>query len=349
MPDSPHSTTPHEQDDLETRELAAIPKPPRRLPKRLLILVALCILALVIGFLLGRATAPTPRVKARRAKPQPPTIRLALVPQITDAQARGDATRVVVTFAQPIDKGSATRPASYAINHGVTIQAAALDRLATTVTLTTSPLRPDLIYTLTAKGLSLAAEAKTPSATFRYSASRRVLRGLVALYGFEEGEGTAVADTSGFDTPLDLTVRNANAVTWVPGGLAVKASTIIASQEAATKLIQACRLVNAITIEAWLTPASLTQRGPARIVSLSKNPLRRLFTLGQQHATYDVRLRTTKAGLNGDSPSLTTSAAVEPKLTHIVYTRDPAGVARVYVNGAFRATGSILGDLSNWD
>ncbi|MBN2476383.1 MAG: DUF4038 domain-containing protein [Pirellulales bacterium] len=40
---------------------------------------------------------------------------------------------------------------------------------------------------------------------------------------------------------------------------------------------------------------------------------------------------------------------VETKKTHVVYTRDEAGRATLYVNGAVVKTGTVGGDLSNWD
>ncbi|MDI9433499.1 MAG: DUF4038 domain-containing protein [Planctomycetota bacterium] len=40
---------------------------------------------------------------------------------------------------------------------------------------------------------------------------------------------------------------------------------------------------------------------------------------------------------------------VQTKKTHVVYTRDEAGRATLYVNGAVVKTGTVGGDLSNWD
>jgi hypothetical protein len=35
-------------------------------------------------------------------------------------------------------------------------------------------------------------------------------------------------------------------------------------------------------------------------------------------------------------------------LSHVLYTRDAAGVARIYVDGALVMEGSVGGDLGNW-
>ena len=84
-------------------------------------------------------------------------------------------------------------------------------------------------------------------------------------------------------------------------------------------------------------------------MSLSENPTIRLFTLGQHQATFDVRLRTTVAGLNGDSPALHTADMVPAALCHVAYTRDAAGVARLYLDGVPRTTATVLGDFPTWE
>jgi len=65
---------------------------------------------------------------------------------------------------------------------------------------------------------------------------------------------------------------------------------------------------NAITIEVWIKPANTTQAGPARIVTVSKDPGQRNFTLGQKGSAYEVRLRTTSTSPNGE-PSLSSPGA----------------------------------------
>jgi len=182
----------------------------------------------------------------------------------------------------------------------------------------------------------------------------RVTAGQQVLYTFEEGGGTVVNDVSGVGLPLDLSVGNEAAVSWVPGGLVVNASTVIASAGAATKVIDTCRATDELTIEAWIKPANATPDGPARIVTLSADLFQRNFTLGQglwggqPSDRYDVRLRTTETDSNG-VPSLTTPAgSLTTELSHVVYTRDSSGVARIYIDGVERVSGTVGGDF-NWD
>ena len=99
--------------------------------------------------------------------------------------------------------------------------------------------------------------------------SMRVSEGLVALYEFKAGAGRVVRDVSGVGTPLDLNIIDPSAVSWkADGGLAIHASATIRSS-VATKIIEALKASQAITIEAWVKPANTTQYGPARIVALS--------------------------------------------------------------------------------
>jgi len=178
----------------------------------------------------------------------------------------------------------------------------------------------------------------------------RVISGLQALYTFEEGIGTMVLDVSGVEPLLHLTVRDEAAVDWIPGGgLSITSSTIISSAVTATKIIDACRGSGEISIEAWIRPANTTQgpESPARIVTLSGSAGARDFTLGQQAAAYDVRLRTTATDENG-IPSLT-AGTVTTELSHVVYTRDRFGVARLYVNTVEVGSRYIGGDFSNWN
>jgi hypothetical protein len=183
----------------------------------------------------------------------------------------------------------------------------------------------------------------------------RVTDGQQVLYTFEEGSGTTVYDVSGVGMPLDLTVGDVSAVSWVLGGLAVNAMTIIASEAVATKVIEAAQTTNEITVEAWVMPANTSQDGPARIVTLSADLFYRNFTLGQglwggqPSDLYDMRLRTTATDDSG-LPSLSTPpGSLTTDLTHVVYTREASGMAKIYVDGVEQASRTVGGIFSNWD
>ncbi|CAB1055660.1 hypothetical protein D1BOALGB6SA_393 [Olavius sp. associated proteobacterium Delta 1] len=185
----------------------------------------------------------------------------------------------------------------------------------------------------------------------------RVKEDLAVLYTFEEKDGDTVHDVSGVGVPLDLTIADPAAVSWIEGGgLSIDAATLVASADAATKVIDACKSGSAITIEAWIKPATVDQDGPARIVTLSDTDYRRNFTLGhglwgnKPQDLVNVRLRTTATGNNGINPSVTSPAgSLTAEMTHVVYTFKRSGEATIYINGVAVAQRHIHGDLSNWD
>jgi len=179
----------------------------------------------------------------------------------------------------------------------------------------------------------------------------QVTDGLQVLYTFEEGSGTTVHDVSGAGTPLDLTIGDEANVSWIPdGGLSLDASTIVASDDPATKIVAACQTSNELTIEAWVKPTNTTQGGgsPPRIVTLSANPSAPNFSLHQDETDYLIRLRTTGTDQNG-MPTLTGGGATTD-LSHVIFTRDAGGGDRIYVNSIEVVNrSSISGDFSNWD
>lgn len=181
-------------------------------------------------------------------------------------------------------------------------------------------------------------------------AGTRVTTDLQALYTFQEGSGNIVHDVSGVGTPLNLTINDSGAVTWLPGGgLSLNTPTAIGSGVAATKLINSAEGTRELTVEAWIKPMTTTQDGPASIVSLANGPDNRNMTLGQMGDTYDWRLRTGITSKNGMPWLNTPDNSVAVTLTHIVYTRDIAGFVRIYLNGIevsgnFTATGNLTWD-----
>jgi parallel beta-helix repeat protein len=183
----------------------------------------------------------------------------------------------------------------------------------------------------------------------------RATEGPLVLYTFEEGSGTAIHDLSGIGVPLDLSIEDPTAVRWSEGAISIRSATAISSQSAATKVAEACRATNEVSLEAWFRPANTRQDGPARIVTISAGTRERNLTLGQGQWSgrpkdvYDTRLRTTEQSLNGRPSLLSQRGSVLEALTHMVFSRAATGKAVVYVNGEIQTEDSIRGDLSNWD
>jgi hypothetical protein len=183
---------------------------------------------------------------------------------------------------------------------------------------------------------------------------------LVVLYTFQEEQGDTIKDVSGRGTPLNLTVRDTNAIKWIPGGgLETTSPTVIESKSKATKIISACQATNEITIEAWVKSTDPTAAGPARIVTLSQDTTHRNFTMGQEEDAvgYEIRLRTTETSDNGMDPHAEAKGVlVVNELVKLAYTRNFAGEIKFYVNGEavplelIDGQGEAIGgDFSNWD
>jgi hypothetical protein len=177
----------------------------------------------------------------------------------------------------------------------------------------------------------------------------RSAEGLVALYDFRLAKGDIVKDRSGVGQPLDMKIENPKNVRRTKGTLEVRGKTLIRSDKPATKIFNAVRRSGEITIEAWVRPANAKQDGPARMVTLSGGSSERNFTLGQEGDKVDVRLRTTKTSGNG-IPSLSSPGrSLATKLTHIVYTRNRGGRARLFINGKPQAEKRVTGTTANWN
>ncbi len=171
----------------------------------------------------------------------------------------------------------------------------------------------------------------------------------IVLYTFEEGVGSMVKDVSGWGTPLDLVIADTTTVSWVPGGLALNTSSLLTSAEAPGKVFQSITSSQELTLEAWVRPDNLSQRGPARILSFSQDLYYRNFTLGQDRDEYVTRLRTTETDSNGRPDLNGNSNTTKLELTHVVFTRNSEGEAILYVDGQQIQSFSRDGTFENWD
>ena len=181
-----------------------------------------------------------------------------------------------------------------------------------------------------------------------FAAATRSNSGLQALYDFNEAEGQVVHDRSGVGKPIDLKITKSDHVRWQSGALQIVESTQIRADDPAYKLNESIRRSGELTIEAWVQPNNLSQKGPARIVTLSRNGTERNFTLGQEGPKYDVRLRTLTTGGNGIPSTTTKKASVSTELTHVVYTRARSGKAKLFINGEQQGEKTVGGSTFNW-
>jgi hypothetical protein len=191
--------------------------------------------------------------------------------------------------------------------------------------------------------VALALIASVPG-----QAAVRVTSGLVAIYDFGDDQGRSVKDRSGMEPLMNLRIKDTKSTRRVKGSLEVIGETGIESEQTAGKLYNAVQKTGAITIEAWVKSANTTQDGPARMVTLSRNTTLRNFTMGQEKNLFVVRFRTTKTSENGIPAISTPAGSAKTTVTHVLFTRDRGGRARIYLNGKRAVEKNIPGTVSNW-
>ena len=201
--------------------------------------------------------------------------------------------------------------------------------------------------------------------------------GMQHRYDLEDQSTTELIDSAGGPAPLELMIltdneitRNAHSLTIQPAeNEADRKKKYIASINGPSSLIDACQETNEITIEAWIQPTKADQRGPARIISLSKDTSNRNFHLGHGPEKWSsdpgtmigMRLRTDDdyvsdngrvwgAGFQGEhDPIQSAAGSLDNSLQYVVATRKAEGALALYINGIKVATGHIDGTFANWD
>ncbi len=175
---------------------------------------------------------------------------------------------------------------------------------------------------------------------------------VIAKWEFKTGSGTTAFDTSGVDPAMDLTISGD--VSWVGGwGIQIVDGKAQASTTTSKKLFDLMAATGEYTIEAWVTPANVSQDGPARIVSYSGGTETRNFTLGQTLYNYDFLNRSSNTDANGEPMVSTPNAdeVLQAALQHVVLTYNPTTGRSIYVDGVQvgEADTAPGGNLSEWD
>ena len=190
------------------------------------------------------------------------------------------------------------------------------------------------------------------------------LSGLLAYYAFDEGKGNIIHDRSNVGTSLDLRIRKSGATEWIPGGgLDFIAPSAAVSNTPALKIISACKKSRELTVEVWIKSSNINpmtrEIGMSRILTISKSPTTRNFTLGQggidnPPACLGIRIRTDKNDrdtLNG-LPLMTTPVLQEirkKELMHVLFRRNANGDSSIWVNGLQVAAAQYADSLKAWD
>lgn len=191
-------------------------------------------------------------------------------------------------------------------------------------------------------------EDDVPESPIEAGAGKRAQDGLTVLYAFEGPQTRTVDDVSRLSPSLDLALQGD--VTLLHPGLRILGSDGIAVSEGpATKVYEAATESEAFTVEAWVRPDRLLQRGPARIVTMSRNySLTGVnFHLGQERTCLSVRV---DAGGQQAEWLVVEDVFVEPQPAwHLVVTYDNGAVS-VFVDGMLVDEVAFEpGSLGGWD
>lgn len=116
-------------------------------------------------------------------------------------------------------------------------------------------------------------------------------------------------------------------------GMMLKDNSLVKTKRPATELVRFLQNTNHLSIAIWFQPQNLQQAGPARIVSLSKDPDFRNFTLGQSGSMLNFRARTLLTGLNGSKVELITSPILTKNKPQFIIVSFYRGESRLFYNG----------------
>lgn len=154
--------------------------------------------------------------------------------------------------------------------------------------------------------------------------------GTVALYPFKGSEVAMLYDRADAGEPLNLYIQaSSDSERVAHKGIRFVKSGIIRTLSPARRIVHAAQRLNEISVEVICAPADLEQKGPARIVSMSINPLERNFTLGQDESDLIFRLRTPGTGPNG-------TGRLEPRWSGVFADSTLRHLTVTYKNGQLR-------------
>ena len=148
----------------------------------------------------------------------------------------------------------------------------------------------------------------------------------------------------------DPLVTNGVGFNTSQGIIRFPSKSMLRSEEPLAKFYQAMVTGGGLSVVFIARPYTLHQRGPARIISYSKNPWQRNFTVGQYGSALSIRIRTPTAGLNGTKPEVFVPGVFTAnKQHHIVISYDFKAL-KVYVDGALRHHRlGLSGNFANWE
>jgi len=186
----------------------------------------------------------------------------------------------------------------------------------------------------------------------------RVTDGLLGLWRFDEGMGATAADSgvppAGMQ-PMNLTILPTIATTWVTGGLRINSQASLTSMTNphASRQIDTSKEV---TIEAWITPADVTQGAGApdaggqdfaTVFSVAGSIVSRSATIAQVGDHFTGRIRTTTDN-NGLPEIASAPGSATTNVTHLVLV-ESATTRALFVNGVRLMSTPVGTGTLGWD
>jgi len=139
------------------------------------------------------------------------------------------ATRIVVSFNEPVTTASAQATANYQLSGGASVSAASLSANGRTVLLVTSTLSPGSTYTLTVNNVRDLANnviATDSRKDIAYTAPVNEI-GLVGYWSFDENDSSVALDHSGNNNLGYVSKATPVAGSWAPGFLSRRATKVM--------------------------------------------------------------------------------------------------------------------------
>lgn len=128
------------------------------------------------------------------------------------------------------------------------------------------------------------------------------------------------------------------------GGILLADNSFMEIQIPAADLVQAVQKTNQLSLAIWFQPENTQQKGPARIVTFSKDTDYRNFTLGQSGSELSFRVRTPLTGQNGSEVELTAQSLIAMDKPQFVVATVNRGEMKLYDND--RIIPTIIYDTS---